>query len=88
LLLNNTIILNTLTEHAHALLIGTILHMQVVLTQLLYSSSDEKTGVETFNEGLVFYCEFIEKASVYYRENAEQAHYIIDCDWIQKLRKK
>lgn len=88
LLLNNTIVLNTLTEHAHALLQGTIMHMQVVLTQLLYSSKNEKSAIENFNQGMVFYCQFIEKASVYYRENAEKSHYIVDSQWIVKLRNK
>ena len=88
LLLNNTIILNTLTEHAHALLQGTIMHMQVVLTQLLYGSPSEHSAVENFNKGMVFYCQFIEKAADYYKENAEKAHYINDCQWIVKLRNK
>jgi hypothetical protein len=88
LLLNNTIVLNTLTEHAHALLQGTIMHMQVVLTQLLYGSVSEPCAVENFNKGMIFYCQFIEKARSYYRENAEQAHYIKDAKWIVKLRNK
>ena len=88
LLLNNTIMLNTLTDHADALLKGTIMHMQVVLTQLLYGAKDKKSSVDIFNQGMVFYCQFIEKAASYYRENAEQAHYIEDCRFIVKLRNK
>ena len=52
LLLNNTIILNTLTEHADALLRGTIMHMQVVLTQLLYGAEEAKASVDIFNQGI------------------------------------
>lgn len=88
LLLNNTIMLNTLTEHAHALLQGSVMHMQVVLTQLLYSSPTERDGINNFNQGIKFYCEFIEKAISYYKENAEQAHFIQDSQWIVKLRNK
>jgi len=86
MLLNNTIMLDTLTEHVHALLQGTIMHIQVVLTQLLYSAPNEKVAVESFNKGMVFYCQFIEKAAIYYKENAEQAHFIKDAKWIVKLR--
>lgn len=86
LLLNNTIMLNTLTEHVHALLQGTIMHMQVVLTQLLYGSTSEISALDNFNKGMVFYCQFIDKAMGYYKSNAEQAHYIEDCQWIVKLR--
>lgn len=88
LLLNNTIMLNTLTEHVHALLQGTLMHMQVVLTQLLYGSPCKTSAVDNFNKGMVFYCQFIEKAIGYYRDNAEQAHFIEDCQWIVKLRNK
>ncbi len=88
LLLNNTILLNTLTDHAHSLLQGTVMHMQVVLTQLLYGSSNQDTAVENFNKGMVFYCQFIAKAASYYKDNAEQAHYIQDSQWIVKLRNK
>lgn len=88
LLLNNTIILNTLTEHAHALLTGTIMHMQVVLTQLLYGSVNENIAIENFNKGMVFYCQFIVKASVYYRDNAEHPHTFKNSKFIMKLRKK
>ncbi|MEY8214837.1 MAG: 6-hydroxymethylpterin diphosphokinase MptE-like protein [Colwellia sp.] len=86
LLLNNTVVMEALTQHAHSLLIGTILHMQVVLTQLLYSSLNTDTAVENFNKGMVFYCQFIGKAATYYKENAEQAHYIEDNKWIAKLK--
>ncbi|MBU2869973.1 6-hydroxymethylpterin diphosphokinase MptE-like protein [Colwellia sp. E2M01] len=88
LLLNNTILLNTLTEHVHALLQGTVMHIQVVLTQILYSSKTEAAAIDNFNKGLNFYCQFIKHAAVYYRENAEKAHYIEDSKWIVKLRNK
>lgn len=88
LLLNNTVLLNTLTEHAHALLQGTIMHIQVVLTQLLYSASSEDIAVEKFNKGMVYYCQFINKAKDYYRKNAEHAHFIKDAQWIVKLKNK
>lgn len=88
LLLNNTIVLNALTEHVHSLLQGTIMHMQVVLVQLLYASPDEISAVKAFNKGMIHYCEFIEKAVKYYRENAEKAHYIENSKFIVKLRNK
>ncbi len=88
LLLNNTIILSSLTELAYSLLQGTIMHMQVVLTQLLYEPVDEIDGVNAFNKGLVFYREFLQIAPEYYRNQAEKAHYIIDANWIVKLREK
>jgi hypothetical protein len=86
LLINNTVVMEALTEHAHSLLIGTVMHMQVVLTQLLYSSANIEIAIENFNKGLGFYCKFIGKASSHYKENAEQAHYIKDGKWIVKLR--
>lgn len=88
LLLQNSIALSSLTEHASFLLQGTVMHMQVVLTQLLYSLPDNKSSIELFNEGMVFYCQFLQKAPKYYRENAEQAHYFRDCEFILKLRNK
>ncbi|MFT7005689.1 MAG: hypothetical protein ACJAXJ_000188 [Colwellia sp.] len=86
LLLNNTVVMEALTEHAHSLLIGTIMHMQVVLTQLLYGSANIDIAVENFNKGMVFYCQFIAKAANYYKDNAEHPHYIKDCQWIEKLK--
>ena len=88
LLLQNSIVLASLTEHASFLLQGTVMHMQVVLTQLLYSLPDDKSSIELFNEGMVFYCQFLQRAPKYYRENAEQAHYFRDCEFILKLRNK
>ena len=86
--MNNTIILSALTELAYSLLQGTIMHMQVVLTQLLYEPEDEKEAVDVFNKGLLFYREFLRLAPKYYRDQAENAHYIVDSNWIVKLRDK
>lgn len=86
LLLNNTVVMEALTKHAHTLLIGTILHMQVVLTQLLYSSPNKDVAIEKFNKGITFYCQFIRRAAIYYRENAEHPHFVKDCQWIDKLK--
>lgn len=88
LLLHNSDVLKALTIHAHQLLQGTVMHMQVVLTQLLYSAKDEKSAVDLFNKGMVFYCQFLQKASQSYRENAEQAHFIEDSKFVVKLRNK
>jgi len=88
LLLNNTIILSSLTELAYSLIQGTIMHMQVVLTQLLYEPETEEEAVNVFNKALVFYREFLRIAPKYYREQAENVHYIIDANWIVKLREK
>jgi len=88
LLFNNTIELRSTTEHIHDLLIGTVMHFQVTLTQLLYDADDEKTGLKSFKEALIYYRKFLEKAPVYYEENAEELHSIKDCKWIQKLKSK
>ena len=88
LLLKNTVVLGALTKHVSFLLQGTIMHVQVILTQLLYSAADEKHGIDAFNQGMVFYCQFLQKAPKHYRENAEQAHYVRDCQFIVKLRNK
>jgi hypothetical protein len=86
LLLNNTLLINGLTEHASSLLTGSVMHMQVVLTQLLYGSASINDAVEQFNEGMRFYREFIIEAADYYKNNAEKAHFINDSKWIVKLR--
>lgn len=87
-LLDITKMLNGVTEHMYLLLVGTTMHIQVILTHILYSSDDEELGLEGFNKGLLLYCEFLEKAMLYYRKNAEQAHFIQDSQWIVKLRNK
>lgn len=88
LLFNNTVLLGKTTEHIYDLLNGSVMHIQVTLTHLLYSTTDEQTGVETFLKGLVFYREFLQLAPKFYREQAEQEQYVIDSEWILKLRKK
>jgi hypothetical protein len=86
LLNSNTRVIRTLTEHAHDLLTGTIMQMQVVLTQLLYSNFDEDKSIEAFNKGVAVYRNFLTLSVPYYKEQAEQAHYINDCDWIVKIK--
>lgn len=88
LLLMNTNLIRQTNQHINDLLIGTVMHIQVSLTQLLYSAADEKEGLRLFQKGLELYREFLTVAPVYYRENAEDAHYIRDCKWIVKLRNK
>ena len=87
LLLNTELIRNT-NQHINDLLIGTVMHIQVALTQLLYGSASEDDGLNRFQQGLKIYCEFLTAAPKYYRENAENAHYINDSKWIVKLRNK
>lgn len=87
LLLNTDLIRNT-NQHINDLLIGTVMHIQVALTQLLYGSACEEDGLCCFQQGLKIYQEFLTVAPVYYRENAENAHYINDAKWIVKLRNK
>jgi len=86
LLLMNTAMIRKTNQHINDLLIGTVMHIQVVLTQLLYGAASEQEGLKLFKQGLVFYREFLTIAPVYYRENAENAHYIKDSKWIVKLR--
>jgi hypothetical protein len=86
LLLNNTVITSELTDHAYCLLIGTIMHIQVMLTQLLYGSRNTEMAIERFNKGMVFYNQFLQQAPQYYRENAEHAHAFKDSKFIVKLR--
>jgi hypothetical protein len=88
LLLDNTSVIRNSTEHINDLLIGSVMHFQVVLTQLLYGSAKEKEGLENFAHGLAFYREFLKIAPVYYRENAQSPHYIENTKWIKKLRQK
>lgn len=88
LLFNNTIELRSTTEHIHDLFIGTIMHFQVTLTQLLYDDEDEVSGLKSFKEALIYYRNFLKEAPKYYEKNAEQAHFINDCEWIKKLRRK
>lgn len=88
LLLKNTVVINELTDHAYTLLIGSVMHMQVILTQMLYGAESEEVAVESFNKGIDYYCDFLGKAAKYYRENAELAHYIYDSKFIVKLRNK
>jgi hypothetical protein len=86
LLLMNTDLIRKTNDHIHDLLIGTVMHIQVILTQLLYEASNDQESLELFNKGLAIYRDFLAVAPVYYRDNAENAHYVLDCQWIVKLR--
>jgi len=88
LLFEHTIILKGSTQHINELLTGTVMHIQVTLTHLLYGEIDEKEGIAKFTKGLVFYRDFLKIAPDYYKEQAEEAHYLEDCEWIVKLRNK
>lgn len=88
LLLMNTDVIRKTNQHINDLIIGSVMHIQVSLTQLLYGAVNEEEGVKLFHKGLALYREFLKVAPIYYRENAENAHYIRDCKWIVKLRNK
>ena len=86
LMLMNTMAIRSTTHHIHDLLIGTVMHVQVMLTQLLYDSGSEQEGIEKFNQGIKYYCEFLAMAPNYYKEHAENPHYIKDAGWVVRLR--
>ena len=87
LLINNTTLIRTFPQHIHDLINGSIMQIQVVLTQLLYHPTDVDEGIIAFKKGLVIYCEFLSLAAKYYREQAENPHYINDSSWHLRLRK-
>lgn len=88
LLLMNTNLIRHTNQQINDLLIGTVMHIQVTLTQLLYSNANEAEALKLFKKGLSIYRDFLSIAPNYYRENAENAHFIKDFKWIVKLRNK
>ena len=88
LLLMNTDLVRKSNQHINDLIMGSIMHIQVTLTQLLYGACTEEEGLTLFKKGLALYREFLAIAPSYYRENAENPHYINDSKWIVKLRNR
>lgn len=86
-LLNQTEILRGCETKIHDLLIGTLLHFQVCLSQFLYGGATLSSRLNDFNEGLVVYQNFLNVAPDYYRENALAEHIIDNCGFISKLKK-
>ena len=86
LLTMNTVSIRSTTQHVNDLLIGTVMHIQVILTQILYGGGNEEESLFLFKKGLVLYRDFLTIAPIYYRKNAENPHYIKDAKWIVKLR--
>ncbi|NQZ22274.1 MAG: motility associated factor glycosyltransferase family protein [Colwellia sp.] len=86
LLIKNTMFIRSFPQNVYDLISGTIMQMQVVLTQFLYNSSAESEGIKLFNESLVVYCEFLSLAAKYYRAEAETPHYVNESYWGKRLR--
>ena len=86
LLLTQTKILRDTNDHIHDLLIGTLLHMQVMLNHIIYDAVTEKSALKNFEKGLAIYRRFLSHAVSYYQENAEVPHYVEKSSWISKLK--
>jgi hypothetical protein len=86
LLTNNTTFIRAFPQNIYDLISGSIMQIQVVLTQFLYDPSAEKERIKLFNEALVVYCEFLSIAAKYYKEEAENPHYVNNSHWGRTLR--
>ena len=73
-------------EHFYRLLNGSILHMQAMLTQILYEAFDEKDGIADFKVALTYYREFLQNSIAHYREKVFVPHYY-DPEYLKKLSK-
>lgn len=62
-------------EHYYRLLSGSVLHMQAMLTQILYEAFNEKDALDDFKQAVIFYKEFLRDTITYYRDNALTPHY-------------
>jgi hypothetical protein len=73
-------------RHLSLLINGSILHMQAMLTRLLYEAKSETTALADFKAGLQYYIEFLQEAPAIYR-----AHYKEplnrETDHLEALRK-
>ena len=57
------------------LLNGSVLHMQAMLTRILYEAFDESDALEDFKRALVYYREFLQASMSHYRNHALTPHY-------------
>ena len=80
----STQLLRMSTKHAHDLLNGTMMHIQVSLNHLLFGGIDEASGLDSFKEGLVYFIDFLNNAPEYYRQNATTSQYM-KSKWIDRL---
>ncbi len=86
LLMKNTTFIRSFSQNIYELINGTIMQMQVVLTQFLYNADTEDEAVILFNQSIVVYREFLSLAAKYYREQAETPHYVENSHWGRRLR--
>lgn len=75
-----------ISPHLYTLLLGSMLHMQAMLTRLIYESLDESEALKDFDKGLKVYSAFLQEADKYYKENATVPHYM-DSKWLNPFRK-
>ncbi|WP_258872748.1 motility associated factor glycosyltransferase family protein [Thalassotalea euphylliae] len=59
-----------LRDHFYYLLEGSMMHIQAMLTRILYEAVDEGDAIEDFREALSSYREFLLDAISYYKKNA------------------
>ncbi|MCJ8321023.1 MAG: DUF115 domain-containing protein [Colwellia sp.] len=86
-LLKQTEILRGCEAKIHDLLIGTLLHFQVCLSQFLYGETVLINRLKNFKEGLAIYQNFLDMAPNYYRDNALEEHVINNSVFINRLKK-
>jgi hypothetical protein len=59
-------------RHLSLLINGSILHMQAMLTRLLYEAKDEAVALTDFKAGLQYYLEFLQEAPEMYRQHYKE----------------
>jgi len=59
-------------RHLSLLINGSILHMQAMLTRLLYEAKNESIALSDFKIGLTHYLEFLEEAPALYRQHYKE----------------
>ena len=73
-------------DHFYQLLKGSIMHIQAMLTRVIYEAYLEQDAIDDFNSSLHIYQEFLRDSVKYYRDNALKPHYC-DTDWFKPLTK-
>jgi hypothetical protein len=59
-------------RHLSLLISGSILHMQAMLTRLLYEAKSEDIALSDFNTALKYYLEFLNEAPAVYRQHYKE----------------
>lgn len=67
------------------LLKGSVLHIQAMLTRIIYEAVDERDALDDFNVGLSHYRDFLTSSIKYYKENALKPHYY-ETDWFDAVK--